>query len=292
MRLLAPRTLLAVAVETLEGFVFHRATRAANDIAVSAFIALFPFLIFVASLANLLRSPSLFAAAEQSIFVLWPTDIAHPLVRESARVINSLGGEAAAFSLAVAVWLSSNALEAVRESFDDAYEIVERRGWWRRRAESVVLVLLGAGFLLALAWIVGFLSALPLPTVTLAPLVPQPVSLARMVQVLSGLVVYLGLLVACHRRLVHGGRSFKAILPGIGFTLVLSAAATWGFALWTSRIVDYRTTYGSLAIALATLVLFVLLAATLVLGAELNAAIERVRDDRAKGPRLLSWARY
>lgn len=290
MSLLSPRSLLLIVIETIEGFIFHRGFRAASDIAVSGFIAFFPFLIFVASLSHFLRSPSLFAVAERSMFVLWPTEIARPLVEESSKVIDRLGGEAAAFSLLISIWLTSNALEAVRDALDDAYEIVERRNWWQRRAESLMLVIMGAAFLLALAWLVSFLTIVP--EITFEPLAPRPISLVGPVQSLSGLAIYLVILIVCHRRLVHGGRRFLPILPGVVLTLVFSGATAYGFAWWTSRIVNYQTTYGSLALALATLALFVLIAATVVLGAEFNAAIERVRNDEAKGPRLLSWSRF
>jgi uncharacterized BrkB/YihY/UPF0761 family membrane protein len=103
---------------------------------------------------------------------------------------------------------------------------------------------------------------------------------------LAGLVLGILGVAAFYRVAVDRPRSLRRrLLPGA--TLAVSAwiIVTWGFGVYVSRLASYSLYYGGLA-AIAMLLFWCWLTAlALIVGAELNAQLEGIRDIPRAGPR-------
>jgi membrane protein len=94
-----------------------------------------------------------------------------------------------------------------------------------------------------------------------------PVALFLLVAVLS--VVY--------RFVPDTDRSFWSATPGANFAVIAWAIASLGFSFYLANFADRGLTYGSLGTAVGLLVYLYLSASVVLLGAEINAAVYRMR---------------
>ena len=91
-------------------------------------------------------------------------------------------------------------------------------------------------------------------------------------------------LVAVHAWLPAGKRSFADIAPGIMFTLSGWLIGSTLFAEYLDRFSSYVSTYAGLASIMIAVVFLYIISAIFILGGELNAAIRRYSDARARVP--------
>ncbi len=248
----------------------------ASHIALSALMALFPFLIFVTALAALFGTREL---VDQTVFLLlesWPKEVAEPISAAIHDVLTNLRTDALTFGVVFAVYFSSSGIESLRIGLNRAYSVRETHPWWWTRIESILYVFLGAISLLALA----FLIVLgPLIWATATKYAPWLAPFAGIVDLtrygLTALVLVVALIVA-HKWLPAGRRSFLEIAPGVLVTLVLWIAAGTLFGSYLSEFAyTYVTYYAGLASAMIALVFLYVTASIFVYGGELNSVIRK-----------------
>jgi len=73
---------------------------------------------------------------------------------------------------------------------------------------------------------------------------------------------------------------FNLITPGAVVAVVLWLLASLGFSFYVSNFSNYNATYGSVGGVIVALTYFFISAAVLLLGAELNAQVYRIRQGR------------
>ncbi len=94
--------------------------------------------------------------------------------------------------------------------------------------------------------------------------------------------VIVGGLFAVHYWLPAGKRRFVSIIPGIIFTLIAWLIGSTIFAAYLDRFSSYVTTYAGLASIMVAVVFLYIVSAIFILGGELNAAISRYLEARAR----------
>jgi membrane protein len=83
-------------------------------------------------------------------------------------------------------------------------------------------------------------------------------------------------------------------VPGAILAILVFLAGSYGLRSYISFILDHNHAYGTLAAPIAALLFFFVLALGVLLGAEFNAAIERLSPSPARAPRVLhprGWQR-
>jgi membrane protein len=98
-----------------------------------------------------------------------------------------------------------------------------------------------------------------------------------------GIVVFMTFILVMHRTLP--GRSMRGthLWPGMLVTTILWVVMAGGFTTYLSFTPTYTVTYGTLAGVIITLMFFYLTGATIIYGAEVNAALDRtVREENAR----------
>lgn len=253
-----------------------------SHLAISALIALFPFLIFATTLASFLGAQAFADTAVHLVFDTWPDEIAEPIAREVVNVLTVQRRDLLTYGVALAAYFASNGIEALRTSLNRAYRVPETRSFLYRRIQSLVFVLIATAGFLAISVLLVF-----------APLIERfldqhfiwirpylgTITLWRFI-IASGVIVFS--LLAVHIWLPAGTRRIVDIVPGIIFTLIAWLAGSTMFATYLDHFSSYVTTYGGLASIMIAVVFLYIISAIFILGGELNAAISRYLTARSR----------
>jgi membrane protein len=272
------RRWLRIAVDAFARFVADDGWAIASHIALSALMALFPFLLVVTAVAGIFGSRNLAEEAASILLEAWPEQVAGPLALEIHGVLTSAGGEVLTIGLVIALYFASSGVESLRIGLNRAYDVAEPRPWWLLRLESIAYVIVRAIALLALAFLVVLA---PLIWFSLLRYMPGLLPLAGLITFVRFAVAAFVLIVALvivHKWLPAGRRSLLDIVPGILATLLLWLVAGEIFGRYLAQFAfTYAYYYAGLASVMIALVFLYLTASIFIYGGELNAAIARAR---------------
>jgi membrane protein len=251
----------------------------ASHIALSALMALFPFLIVLTSLAGFFGSKELADQAAGLMLQIWPKQVAASLSGEIQDVLTTTRGDALTVGAVLAVYFASNGVEALRIALNRAYSVIETRRWYWLRLESIGYTLIAAVTALAMAFLIVLGPLIIEAARRHIPLIvesnEQLLGVARYGVTITALIVALFIL---HLWVPAGRRGFLQILPGIVFTLAASLLSGIVFGQYLARFANnYVTMYAGLASVIIALVFLYFIAAIFVYGGELNAAIIKSR---------------
>lgn len=253
----------------------------ASHIALSALLALFPFLIVLTALAGYLGSADISDSVANLLLQILPEQVADPIAREIHSVLTTPRGGLFTIGVVLAVYFASSGVDSLRIALNRAYNVAETRSWWVLKLESIGYVLVAVLAMLA----IGFLIVLaPLAFATTAKFLPQLVPLEQQFTytryAVAAVVIVIALVVA-HKWLPGGRRRFLDIAPGMIVTMILWLAGGIVFGRYLAEFANnYVTTYAGLASAMIALVFLYWIATIFVYGGELNQEIIREREQK------------
>jgi membrane protein len=256
----------------------------ASHLAITALMALFPFLIFATTLASFLGASAFAETAVHIVFDTWPAQIAAPISREVINVLTVQRTDLLTYGVLLAAFFASNGIESLRTALNRAYRVVETRSFIFRRVQSLAFVFIATIGFLAISVLLVFaplIVRLALENFEWVEPYLGTITLWRFV--IASVVIVLGL-VAVHVWLPAGKRRFVDIVPGIIFTLIGWLVGSTVFANYIDRFSSYVTTYAGLASIMIAVVFLYIVSAVFILGGELNAAISRYFEARARVP--------
>ncbi len=273
------RHVYLVVIDAFYTFLADDGWAIASHIALSALMALFPFLIVLTSLAGFFGSKELADQAVGLLLQVWPQQVADSLSGEIHDVLTTTRGDALTIGLVLAVYFASNGIESLRVGLNRAYSVIEPRSWYWLRLESIGYTLIAAFTALAMAFLIVLGPLILEAARRHIPLIvetnEQFLNVARYGITMLALVIALFIL---HAWLPAGRRSFLQILPGIIFTFAASLLSGIVFGQYLARFANnYVTMYAGLASVIIALVFLYFIAAIFVYGGELNAAIIKSR---------------
>jgi membrane protein len=273
-----------VLVDAFDRFNVNEGWALASHIALSALMALFPFLIFVTAVAaSLFGSRELADETARILLEAWPEQVADPIAAEIRNVMEGLPGDVLTFAVGLALFFSSSGIESLRIALNRAYGVPEARAWWLLRIESIGYVLVGAAALLALSFLVVLYPLMWATAIRYVKWLASFGYLLDFVRIGAAAIVIVGALLVTHWWLPAGRRRFAEIVPGILMTLVLWLGAGIIFGRYLASFAyAYVTYYAGLASVMAALVFLYLVAMAFIYGAELNAALVRAAAKEAQ----------
>lgn len=271
-----------VLFDALGHFNYDDGWSMASHLAISALMALFPFLIFATTLASFLGAEAFANTAVHLVFDTWPQQIAAPIAREVVNVLTVQRTDLLTYGVVLAAFFASNGIEALRTSLNRAYRVVETRSIVYRRLQSLAFVVAATiGFVVISVLLVFAPILARLAQANLEWIKPYMGTITLWRFIIASTVIVLGL-IAVHFWLPDGKRRFTAIVPGILFTLVAWVVGSTIFATYLDHFSSYVTTYAGLASIMIAIVFLYIVSAIFILGGELNAAITRYLDARAR----------
>ena len=253
-----------------------------------AVLSLFPALIALVSIVGLVADPVSTTRALTSIVTqLGPEDAAKtfrgPI--ESLTANKSAAGLGLIFGLITALWTASGYVGAFIRASNSIYEVDEGRPFWKLRPlqmlVTLTMVLLMALVAVALvatgpvAEAVGNAIGAGGAAVTLWNIAKWPVLLAVVITMFS-LLYYASPNVKLP--------SYRWITWGAVVAIVIWIVASALFAVYVANFGNYNKTYGTLGGVVTFLVWLWITNLAVLLGAELNAELERSRELEAGEP--------
>jgi membrane protein len=274
------RTCYRVAIDAYFKFLADDGWAIASHIALSALMSLFPFLILVTALAGFLFGSTQLADEVAGILLqMWPTEVATPISGEIRRVLLGARGDLLTIGVALAIYFASSGIESLRIGLNRAYGVIEGRGWWVLRLESIGYVLIAAVGLLVLSFLVVLAPLIFATAVRYVPLLEPLWFMFNFLRIAVASTVLIVALVIVHKWLPAGHRPILVAVPGIVVTLLLWLLAGELFGDYLARFAyTYVTYYAGLASAMIALVFLYVIATIFIFGGELNAAILRWRE--------------
>jgi YihY family inner membrane protein len=248
-------------------------------------LSIFPALLVVVSLVDLAGSgtiQTLLANLGQVV----PGSVNQILATgiDNLRRTRGSAGVLAVVSLAAALWLASRYIAAFMRASNAIYDVPEGRPVWktlpiRIGVTVVVMVLLAVSAVAVvatggLAARIGQLLGLGSTAVRVWDIAKWPV-LLLIVGFLFGLLYWAS---------PNARQPFRWVTPGGILAVLVWVVASAGFAVYVANFSSYNKTYGSLASVIIFLVWLWLSNTAILLGAELNAELERGRFIAAGHP--------
>lgn len=265
----------------LHGFVRHRGLDSAAALTFFATLALFPASLVIVSIFAIADSRS--RASENILAILG--EFAQPSTVETLKapldqLLNiPIPGLALAIGLALSIWSVSSYATAFGRAINSVYEVQEGRQFWKFRGLMMVMTLvLLVGFAAIAIMLIGtpsiaagFGSAMGIGDawITIWNFGKWPLVLVIAFAIIGILYYYTPNV--RHLRL-------RWVSWGALFAIVAWVLATAGFAAYVLTVQTYNHVYGWLGGAIVVLIWSYISNLVLVLGAELDAEIVRLRQ--------------
>ncbi len=241
-------------------------------------LALVPAIAAFVAIYGLFFDPQDVATQLQSLSGLLPDTVLEILRNQASRIASQSGGTlglATIGGFAVSLWSANAGMKAIIEALNVVYDEQEKRSFVELNMQSLALTLgaIAVGLLLIAA--VAIVPVV-LRTLAPAPFVAAVISIGRWVLMLAVVAALLAVLYryAPSREKLPEWRwlTWGGSLAAIGW-VVFSILFSW----YVTNLANFNETYGSLGAVIGFMIWLWLSTTLVLLGAELNAVIERGR---------------
>ncbi len=276
------RSARAVLKRTVREFRDDNLTDWAAALTYYGVMSLFPMMLVLVALLGLVgRYPQTSDSLLRIINDIGPSSAVDTFRKPVQGVVQSKGGAGALLGvgLLASLWSASGYVGAFMRANNAIYEVEEGRPFWKLRPLQVAVTLLvvllitlvSIGIVITgpIARAVGDEVGLGNEAVTVFNIVKWPV-------IVLVLLTIIGLLYYAAPNVRQ--RGFRWITPGGVLAVAAWAAASAGLAFYAAEFGSYQKTYGTLGGVILFLVWLWVSNLALLLGAELNAELERGRE--------------
>jgi membrane protein len=262
----------------------------AGNLAFLALLALFPFLIFAAAVAQLLGQGDDAQLAVYNILRQMPAGVADTLRTPIEQVLAARTGPLLWFGAVVGLWTAASFIETIRDILRRAYGVRYSASFWQYRLAAMALIL-GSVVLLFIAFAATvLLSSVHQFVIAKLPFSEGLASTLGFYRIVPALTlfatfyfIFLALTPARYRTIEC--RKWPGALIATLWWLVTVELLPRVIGLFGG----YELTYGSLAGVMVALLFFFVVGLGVVAGAELNAALvepggKALRGEHYEGP--------
>lgn len=257
------------------GFLDSRA----SAIAFQFFIAIFPFVLAMATL--LPYFPFDKDVIIETISEFFSVDTAGYFIETINEFLSKPRVGLTSFSIVLLLFFASKGLSTMMKSLNNSYQPVLDRPWWVVRIISMIFAV---GIFLCLVIIVALFSYQTMYVKEMVNL--ETIGghvllwLFRLTRLFLIVVFSIGVISFIFYYSPGGKkRVFKLWSPGSFVTVSIIALATYFFKIYLSNFNNYNYLYGSLGAMIIFMVLLKIYAIAMIIGFELNAAIWLARQN-------------
>jgi membrane protein len=274
----------SIAVHAAKSFLEDNGPLLASALAYSMFFAIPSTLLVVVGLFTLVAGPDTITTLIGHLHGVLPGQ-ATTLLNQSLRNLDKHPASsvvATVVGFVLALWATTGAMNAFMTAINIAYERKDRRSFVRKRIVALKMVAaMGFAFVLVGALLI------------FGPVIEHAIAsrIGRAGHVLDWLwwtvqwpILLVGLLAAFATVLYLGPDvdqpKWRFLTPGSLVAALLWIASSALFAVYTSMFSSYNKTWGTLSAVIVTLTWLWLSSVALLFGAEINAEVERSRQQR------------
>jgi membrane protein len=257
----------------------------AGHIAFMTLFSLFPFLIFLTTLAGEIGQTEAARNFVDMSLAAVPDEVSQAIRPAIEQVISTRRTGLMTVSILASLWAVSSGIEALREALNRAYGVEEPRSIWFRRLQSLLFTIV---FSIIIIVVMLMLVIFPVVWSYVTPHLKAPWEWGWSYEALR-YFVGIGLLylvvALLYRWLPSRHLSRREILPGAAITVLLWLALAGLFSLYLQNLSRFSVTYGSLGGIVITLMFFYVSGLIFIFGAEVNSARRRAEAARLRAER-------
>jgi membrane protein len=246
-------------------------------------LSIFPGLLVLVAILGLLDDKTSEDVQETITELVPQTDVREIIENAITQVANSpTAGLVAIVGLLGAFWSASGYIGGFMRASNAIYDVPEGRPIWKTLPTRIAVTAVVGLMLLASALIVVFTGRLAQATgeaIGLGSTAVTVWNIAKWPVLLLLVSLIFAILYWASPNAKHGG--FRWVSPGGVFAVVIWLIASGAFAVYVANFGSYNKTYGALASAIIFLVWLWLTNLAILLGAELDAELERSRAIQA-----------
>ena len=264
----------------------HHVIDLSAQLAYWSLLALFPFAIFLLTVVGYLPIGDVDQQLMTWLSPFMP-EAALRLVWETVHeVVGKQRGGLLTVSFIGALWSAAGGASALQTAINRAYSVDETRPYWRRKGQAL-LTTLGATVLLIVAVVCATMGPevirAVLDVVGLDGQMPGLEHVWGWARWPASVVALIALLAAAYNFLPNVRHGYGLVSLGSIFAVIMWLLVTWGFRHFVSLFGSYARTYGALAAVVMLLTWFYLTGISVILGAEVNAALAHLRTEAQDG---------
>ncbi|WP_373046453.1 YihY/virulence factor BrkB family protein [Vulgatibacter sp.] len=236
-------------------------------------LAIFPFLLFLVSLAALVIDPTQAQLLIDELGRVAPPAVVEILGGRLEALGEGGSPELLTFSAVGAIWSASTGIAALMRALNRAYDVRESRPIWKVRGIAVATTLVAAT-----------ISVLATAAAVAAPAVagaiggwPEQVILWLRLPVAGLLIMLVWALL--YYFLPDVEQRFRFITPGSVVGVIIWLLASTGFSIYVANFGNYEVSYGALGGVIILLFWMWISSMVVLLGAEINAVLEHLSPE-------------
>ena len=281
---LKPRAYAWEVVKRVSAGVYNDGFIHAGNLAYLALLAMFPFFILAAAVANLLGRTEGGAMTVATVLAELPPSVAVTLRAPVQEVLTVRTGPLLWFGALVGLWTAASFIETIRDILRRAYGVKYSAPFWEYRLGSIFMIVASVVLLMFAFAFTVVLSSVQVAIERLLPFSADIASTIATFQLVPAMMMFLTFyslfyVVTPSRYRKHNCRKWPGALLITSWWLGTVALLPKAINL----VGGYDLTYGSLAGVMIALLFFFIIGLGVVTGAELNAALAEGGATALKG---------
>ena len=269
--------LMALFVRLLKRLLADEAVPLAGNIAFRFVFSLFPFLIFLTSLAGFFGSAELANNITKFLVSIMPASLVQPFQGEIMSILTVPRAGLLSLAVLLTIWSAMGGVDSVRVSLNRAYDTRETRPLWVLYGQNVLFVIVTAVMMLTVALLLVALPVLMQALEVWAPTMWQNYTSLNWLRIPLAVLLLVAGLYAAHTFLPNRRLPLADITPGIALTVLIWLVLAIGFSWYLRNFSSFTSTYASLSGLFAAMFFVYMAALVLIFGGEVNRVIMVVR---------------
>jgi len=249
----------------------------ASAVAYSFFIALFPFLLFILNLIPYVPIENFqtrFLIFIEDLLPAQTAEFFYPIIADIA--VNERGG-LLSFSILLAVFLAANGVNAIFSAFEFSFHVTINRSFFRQYAVAFVISIVLALLLLTTVGVIIYGEYI-LASLKGKELIEDDVAWIAVYQITVFVVMIYCIIATLYHFGTKEGRHTRFFSIGAVITTLLFMLTTYFYGVYIDNFSNYNEVYGSIGALLILLFYIWINSNLLLLGFELNASLQQLRD--------------
>jgi membrane protein len=252
----------------------------AAQLAFYFFLSVFPALLFVVSLLGYVPVETRLGSAVAQLEAVLPAEILEFLREQIDRAIAGRHGSLLTIGVIGAIWSSSAAVTAIITALNRAYDIDEWRPWWKRRLLAIALTVALALFVVsAFVFVVGGgdLAAWLADRLGMTEGFARAWTIGQWILAVALVVIAVDLV---YHFAPNAHTPFLWVTPGALLATALWLLTSFAFKVYVQNFSSYSAVHGTIGAVIVLMLWFYLSGFALLVGAELNAEIDKALHPR------------
>lgn len=259
-----------------EDTIKHDGVEHSGYMAFLGLLSLFPFLIFLVSIAGMIGLFDVGSEFVAFLFKTLPSGFMKALEPRINEIVSGPPLNLLTLAIIGVIWTASSSVEGLRTALNKAYRVATPPSYVLRRLRSIVEF-----FVLTLGIIVGMSLIIFIPVIT------EKFKQLFILEFLWGYLRYglssaiFFLVVALlYYVLPNIKQKFVSVFPGSVVVVILWTISASGFSIYLENFHQVNLVYGSLGGFIVALLFFYITALIFIYGAELNYHFEKARGHK------------